>query len=568
MKRVHLVALALVACGGAPEAQYAQQAGYAQVVETNVPPPIDMDALIASVTQVRGLALREKVPVKKMSDAEFEQAFRVAYEVPDGVPTVATKDPKFFDGFYSFTTKAIFMRAQPKSRDGDLRIVLAHEIVHALQQQHFHIDGIKADTVDGRLAFLSLVEGDAQVTAYGAVAALDRIPPARVMISTSALHADDHAAVALPEVAALGYAQRQQLVFPYEEGERFVGTLYRAGGFELVNRAYGAPPMTSSQVLHPDAYLAGRVPRPIAPLAFSKALGAEPTGGGRIGEAGLRAVLVDLGITPASAESAAAAWRGDYFSFAKMSGTAVASGVVAMASEPDAQAFAQFIASKGTAARKGDVVSFTIGLNQQQSEKMIAEGFAKVSPQPLVASPFGAVKIPPAPVPLERQARFGGTFNGQVFADPGVGLVVPVPGAYRVTINGEGALVSMVNGMNAMALILIDAGQTPWARAQSKHLIMLEAQKLGQVIGVADQMTPSPFGNIPERTISLADGRYFHVAFAPICGGRATVMIIRLAMLQTWSMTSGILYTWMNSIDARGVEASDFCRAVHEEWDG
>ena len=566
MKRT-LAIVFIAACGGAPvEADYARPA-YTQPDANVPPPPIDMDALIASVTKVRGLALRANVPIKKMSDADFEQAFRTAYEVPEGVPTVASKDPKFFDGFYSFTTRAICMRAQPKSRDGDLRIVLAHEIVHALQQQHFHIDGIKADSSDGRLAFLSLVEGDAQVTAYGAVAALDRTPPVRVMINTSALHADDDAAIALPEVAALSYAQKQQLLFPYLEGERFVGTLYRAGGFALVNKAYSAPPTTTSQILHPDAYLAGRAPRPIAPFVVSKTIGAEPSSGGRIGEVGLRSLLVDLGITPASAESAAAAWRGDYFSFAKMSGTSVASGVVAMATEPDAQAFAQFIASKGTAARKGDVVSFTIGLNQQQSEKMIMEGFTKVSPQPLTPAPFGAVTIPPAPVPIEHQARFGGTFDGRVFSDPGVGLVVPVPGAYRVTINGEGALVSMVNGMTAMALFLIDAGQTPWARAQAKHAISLQAQKLGEVIGVSDQMTPSAFGNVPERTISLSDGRYFHVAFAPICNGRATVLIIRLALMQMWSSASSILYEWMNKIDTRGVESSAFCRAVHEEWD-
>jgi hypothetical protein len=560
--------IALASCE--PQGGYYAQPPQPVMAQTEAqvrPPPVDMDALIASVVKVRGLELLEKVPVQKMSDAEFDQAFRTARDVPDGtVPTVVTKDPQFFDGFYSFVTKSIAMRAVPKSRDGDLRVVLAHEVVHALQQQHFHIDRIQVDTGDARLAFLALVEGDAQVTAYGAVAALDGIPPARLMIQTSALHATDDAAIALPEVSKLAYDQRQALTFPYEEGMRFVGTLYRAGGFDLVNRAYRTPPMQTAYILHPEVYLSGRTVRHVAPLAFPHDVGATEAVGSRIGEAGLRSLLVSLGITPKSAEQNSVAWRGDWVELGRVAGQPAVGGVIAMATEADAQALQQFLSSKGPASHRGDVVSFAFGLQPGQAERMIASSYAKVGPAAMYSPPFGNVIIPAPPVPIEQQARFGGTFNGQVFSDPGVGLVIPVPGAYRVTINAPDALLSMSNGLTAMAVGLIDASQTAWARALVHREVMRSAQKIGVVQSYTDETIQSPFGMIPERTVVMGDGRYFKVALAPICRGQATLMIVRLAELQTWGVTSGTLYMWLGAIDARGVEQSAFCNEVHAQW--
>jgi hypothetical protein len=44
--------------------------------------------------------------------------------------------------------------------------------------------------------------------------------------------------------------------FPYREGRTFAATLFEAGGWDGVNRAYVDLPRSTEQVLHPERYLA------------------------------------------------------------------------------------------------------------------------------------------------------------------------------------------------------------------------------------------------------------------------------------------------------------------------
>ena len=56
---------------------------------------------------------------------------------------------------------------------------------------------------------------------------------------------------------------KRLLLFPYEDGMRFVADIYRAGGLELVNRMYEQPPVSTEQILHPNKYLEGELPTPV-----------------------------------------------------------------------------------------------------------------------------------------------------------------------------------------------------------------------------------------------------------------------------------------------------------------
>jgi hypothetical protein len=55
-------------------------------------------------------------------------------------------------------------------------------------------------------------------------------------------------------LAGLPYILQQELLFPYEDGLTFVCDLYRDGGWNEVDRAYGDPPTTTAQVLFPERY--------------------------------------------------------------------------------------------------------------------------------------------------------------------------------------------------------------------------------------------------------------------------------------------------------------------------
>src|ERR1035438_5397005 len=65
---------------------------------------------------------------------------------------------------------------------------------------------------------------------------------------------------------------RRQWLFPYVDGFRLVASVYRAGGFPLVNRMFARPPISTEQVLWPAAYIAGELPIRIEPPAVDRGL--------------------------------------------------------------------------------------------------------------------------------------------------------------------------------------------------------------------------------------------------------------------------------------------------------
>lgn len=564
--------LVLASCGEARYAHYPQyaQPRAAQVAADPPPPEVDISKILEAVIRVRGLKTIREVPIRRLADAEFDAAFRVANGIggDDNKPKSATMDSRFFDGFYEYASRSICVREHPVFKQADPRIVLAHELTHALQHQHFDTDKLKeaaSKSRDEQLALKALLEGDAQLTAIGAIAALDGVPPQRAMITTSALRASDDAAVVVgDDVAKLSYDERTRLVFPYEDGERFVGTVYRAGGFDLVNRLYATPPKTTAFIAHPDVYLAGVPIRPVPPLLFPKEAALTQVQGSRMGEVGLRELLVHMGSQHDGAEKLAASWRGDWLGLGKRpDGQAAVSGAVVFSNEEDAEVAR--VIMRGD--RRGLVVAFADGLPPAQAAAARRDTLDTPIPDPPASPPFGPINIPPAPVPIEKQARFGGTFDGATFSDPGLGLRLPVANAYRVTINGS-ALLRATDGHRAMALVVFDFGQSPQAQAQVKASILSAARQLSAVVSYTDATVPSALGPVLQRSVQLADGRLFATVLLPMCARRATLFMAELSYAADVfaNRNSVQLHDWLVSLDPKAIEQSEFCRAVDEEW--
>lgn len=188
------------------------------------------------------------------------------------------------------------------------KMVLSHELVHALQDQHFDVGKLplKLKTNDDMvLATAALVEGDATV----------------LMMRWYANHAEmggalqDLLSVFAQNTKALGDAPeflRESLIFPYQQGERFVSALVTSGGLEAVNRAFASPPVSTEQVLHPAKYLGDRDD----PVAVTPGIGA-PAGWRRIGdnvlgEWGVRGLLKGR-VGMFEAQVAAMGWEGDRY---------------------------------------------------------------------------------------------------------------------------------------------------------------------------------------------------------------------------------------------------------------
>jgi hypothetical protein len=137
------------------------------------------------------------------------------------------------------------------------RIVLVHELRHALQDQYADVHGALPRSVgdfdDRRLAFLSLLEGDATLvmTRY-----LERMFPAAGALSELPLPD--------PPVAGAPPVLRDQLVRPYVAGLGLAREIERRGGWAALREAWSSPPRSSEQVLHPEKYFAGETPLTVA----------------------------------------------------------------------------------------------------------------------------------------------------------------------------------------------------------------------------------------------------------------------------------------------------------------
>lgn len=138
----------------------------------------------------------------------------------------------------------------------DDQALLAHAYTHALQDQHFSLRmaTVRAVTGDAALAVGALSEGDATLLAalyrYQDAAVADWEHLAALLVGA------EQPGCAEALAASAAWARLQH--FPYREGRRFVEALYRAGGWEAVNRAYADLPRSTEQVLHPERYLEAR----------------------------------------------------------------------------------------------------------------------------------------------------------------------------------------------------------------------------------------------------------------------------------------------------------------------
>lgn len=187
--------------------------------------------------------------------------------------------------------------------------VMAHELTHALQDQHFNLRRFekwpKGDS-DAEMAAHALIEGDATLAMIRYVTR----DLQRAAAFAKSLGTDDSSS---EQIEKAPRALRESLLFPYEHGSQWVTNLYRRGGWALVSRAYTELPQSTEQILHPDKYFAREAPVKIELADIHASLGA---GWKRIdydvnGEWGCYLVLNQFLKTGAA--QAAAGWSGDRF---------------------------------------------------------------------------------------------------------------------------------------------------------------------------------------------------------------------------------------------------------------
>lgn len=213
-------------------------------------------------------------------------------------------------GFYDDEVKELYVGGGGETLDPATRATLAHELTHALTDQHFDF-GSRTKVLDDQqkteeaAAFSALIEGDAELVAtlwqQQHLSAKERLQAANTGSSEA--------------ISAYARAPRyllESLFFPYTSGLTFVESRHKAGGFAEVDKAYRNPPTSTEHILHPETYASGQTwTAPALPdLAAATGCGAVDTG--TFGEFDMIQILSGE-LASNDAKSAAAGWSGDAY---------------------------------------------------------------------------------------------------------------------------------------------------------------------------------------------------------------------------------------------------------------
>lgn len=214
-------------------------------------------------------------------------------------------------GFYDPETAEFVVVSDGLLLDPAAQWTHAHEFVHALQDQHYALDGLadRSRDSEARAAIRALAEGEAELVQYlflfeGDYFGRDEIES----IMNSSEQSDSSYLDALPPILI------SNLAFPYRQGVEFVAALYRENGFQAIDDAWANPPQSTEHILHPDRYLAGDPPQIVALAPLTATLGTDwrQIDEDILGEFFLREYL-DQQVSTAAATTASTGWGGDRY---------------------------------------------------------------------------------------------------------------------------------------------------------------------------------------------------------------------------------------------------------------
>jgi hypothetical protein len=289
------------------------------------------DDITAQVVRLRGLSLRRPIARGVLSRAEIRRKLeaRLAKEVRPAevaaegsvlkrlglIPAQADYAKLVLDlltdqvvGFYDPAERQLYI-ASWMSADMQ-RPALAHEITHALQDQHFDLKrftrGAKGNG-DRQLARAALVEGDGTgvMLEFALGVGLGSLPPKLMgMIKPMLQLFSSTTFQRTPRYL------REVLVFPYTAGLDLILALRKRNGWDRVNALYARPPDSTEQVLHPEKLALRERPVVITPRRLAALAGAKEVWQDTFGEAQLRFYL-EQHVAHDRAVTAAAGWGGD-----------------------------------------------------------------------------------------------------------------------------------------------------------------------------------------------------------------------------------------------------------------
>src|SRR6476646_798185 len=276
-------------CAGSLTVRTHAQAGAAAGTAQNAAIISTTDAVLKETSELRELSIMRPVKSGAQSRAEIERmiiknldsdttpAEMHATEALLRVFGLAPDNFEYRPFLIKLLTEQVAGYYDPKAQQFYLadwidlegqKPVMAHELTHALQDQHFNLRRFekwpKGDA-DAELAAHALIEGDAtlSMTLYMAK---------NTLVALAFIKSLGGQEIASEQFRRAPRALRESLLFPYEEGSAWATQLYKRGGWEMVSQAFTKLPQSSEQILHADKYFSYEAPQKVA-LPDFKTLG-------------------------------------------------------------------------------------------------------------------------------------------------------------------------------------------------------------------------------------------------------------------------------------------------------
>jgi len=272
---------------------------------------------LRSREEIRAYVIREmdeeKNPADRYAGARSAEAFGL---LPKGFD---------FDNFMiALLTEQIAGLYDPRAHEfyiadwiplSDQRMVMAHELTHALEDQHFNIEPwVRAarPNDDAELARGAVLEGSAMAAMVdyllqGTGRSLKDLPDIDPSMFLGDLGSTPTLAKAPPFI-------KDALVFPYLSGLQFSVAVLKDRGWDALPAIFDKPPASTQQILHPGYYRSGKVPAEVKLPSIERVLGSDWTKleDNVMGEFGWKEVLKQF-LGQDRAKTLATAWDGDRY---------------------------------------------------------------------------------------------------------------------------------------------------------------------------------------------------------------------------------------------------------------
>ena len=209
--------------------------------------------------------------------------------------------------FYDQHQHHLFMFEDASLDDIQNRIVLAHELTHALQDQNFGLLKMPLEIKnndDLALATSALIEGDATLVMNDY--SLQNFKLKDLHKSLAGLLTQN-----MKQFQDAPRILRDSMTFPYVRGMEFCDALRDEGGYEAVSAAYKEPPASTSQILHPEKFFAHEQPVRVE-WPDTSVNGQKPVEDNVLGEFGTR-ILLSQWLDDKTGIEASQGWRGDRY---------------------------------------------------------------------------------------------------------------------------------------------------------------------------------------------------------------------------------------------------------------